>query len=378
MSDPLVPLESELFPAFRPQLLAPAGRAEEDRLEGPVGRPGPRRREEFAHTAWRRQFLAEGPTDVSVCIANWNCRELLRACLESLLDQPQGVRLEVIVVDNASADGAAEMVEQEFPEVVLYRNADNAGFARANNQAARRAQGRYLLFLNNDTAVPAGTLRRLVDYAQAHPEVGMIGPGLRDGSGRWQVSYRQRPGLATLLHRTTLFRWTGLLRAAYRRYRRQDFDPRRTRRVDVLMGAAVLLPRKVFFDCGAWDEDYRFGGEDLDLSVRVGRRHPLVYLPGVAITHHGRASTRQHIGFASTQMAIGFVRYLRKSGCRGPAVLAYKLAVTLDAPVQLVGKALQYLWRRLRGRRGKAEKTRLVLRGLSHFLCRGLGPFWRA
>ena len=118
-------------------------------------------------TAYWDSFLGEGPIDVSVCIANWNCRELLRVCLGSLLDCPQGVRLEVIVVDNASSDGAAEMVAREFPEVVLVRNPVNRGFARASNQAAERAAGRYLFFLNNDTQVPPETLGRLVAYAEA-------------------------------------------------------------------------------------------------------------------------------------------------------------------------------------------------------------------
>src|SRR5262245_35687346 len=111
--------------------------------------------------------------DVSVCIVNWNCRELLRACLESLLRHEQGVELEVIVVDNASTDGAADMVASEFPELLLVRNDCNAGFARANNQAARLARGRYLFFLNNDTAVPPDTLAQLLDHAEAHPEVGI-------------------------------------------------------------------------------------------------------------------------------------------------------------------------------------------------------------
>jgi hypothetical protein len=82
--------------------------------------------------------------DVSVCIVNWNGREVLQACLESLR-QPQGARLEVIVVDNGSTDGAADMVARDFPEVALVRNDHNAGFARGNNQAARLARGRYLL-----------------------------------------------------------------------------------------------------------------------------------------------------------------------------------------------------------------------------------------
>jgi GT2 family glycosyltransferase len=313
-----------------------------------------------------------------VCIANWNCRDLLRACLESLHDRPQGLSVETVVVDNASADGAADMVEREFPEVVLIRNATNVGFARANNQAARRARGRYLFFLNNDTVVPPGALRRLVDYADAHPEVGMVGPRLRDGQGRFQVSYRQRPNLATLLHRTSLLRWTGLLRGAYRSYRREDFDPHTTRPVEVLMGAAVLLPRARFFGCGGWDEDYAFGGEDLDLSLRVSREAQVVFLPEVEVTHYGRVSTRQHIGFASAQMMVGFARYLRKSGSSRAGLLLYKLAVTLDAPLQLGSKAAQYLWRRLRGRRKEAHKSLLACRGLAHFLLRGLPTFWRA
>src|SRR5688572_4088975 len=87
--------------------------------------------------------LDELVPEVSVCIANWNCRELLRACLRSLLRAPQDVSLEVVVVDNASSDGAAEMVAQEFPEARLVRNAVNRGFAAANNQAAAQARGAY-------------------------------------------------------------------------------------------------------------------------------------------------------------------------------------------------------------------------------------------
>ncbi|HLJ92830.1 MAG TPA: glycosyltransferase family 2 protein [Gemmataceae bacterium] len=328
-------------------------------------------------SGWNGAERESARIDVSVCIANWNCRDLLQACLQSLLDQPQGVRVETIVADNASTDGAPEMVAREFPEVILHRNSTNVGFARANNQAAQHARGRYLFFLNNDTVVPPGALGRLVHYAEAHPEVGMIGPRLRDGQGQPQVSYRQRPTAGTLLHRTSLLRWTGLLRRAYRRYRRQDFDPETTRPVEVLMGAAMLLPRDVFFSCGGWDEGFCFGGEDLDLSTRVGQRHPIVYHPGVEITHFGRVSTRQHIGYASSNMAIGFLRYLRKCGYAWPVLTLYKLVVTLDAPLQVAGKGLQYLWRRLRGQHAKAEKSRLAMQGQAYFLVRGLPAFWR-
>src|SRR5581483_6236825 len=204
-----------------------------EQLEGASALPAHNR----TRTPWWETVMNPTPIDVTVCIANWNCREMLRGCLASLYEQPQGVRLETIVVDNASEDGAADMVAEEFPEVRLHRNAANVGFARANNQAARLARGRYLFFLNNDTVLPSGTLQRLLAFAKAQPHAGIIGPLLRDGEGKVQSSYRLRPTIGTLLHRTCLLRWTGLLRHGYERYRRQDGDLKTSRPVEVLMGA---------------------------------------------------------------------------------------------------------------------------------------------
>jgi N-acetylglucosaminyl-diphospho-decaprenol L-rhamnosyltransferase len=295
-----------------------------------------------------------------------------------LHDHPQGVRLETVVVDNASQDGAADLVAREFPEVRLIRNDQNHGFARANNQAAAVARGRYLFFLNNDTVVPPLALRQMLDYAVAHPEVGMLGPRLRGPDGHAQISYRQRPTVAALLHRTLLLRWTGLMRRAYYRYRRRDFRPGVSRPVEALMGAAVFLPRRVFFECGRWDEDFAFGGEDLDLSTRVGRRRPLVFFAGVEILHHGRVSSRLNIGFSTPSVAVGYVQYFRKAGAWRLTLWAYKTLVTLDAPVQVAAKSVQYLWRRLSGRPAKAAQSWLAVRGAWHFLSRGLLRFWRA
>ena len=107
-----------------------------------------------------------------------------------------------------------------------------------------------MFFLNNDTVVPAGALRRLVAFADKHPEVGMIGPRLRDGRGRPQISYRRRPTLATFLHRTTLVRSTGLCRGLYERCRRDQFDPDSIREVEILLGAALFVRREVFRERG--------------------------------------------------------------------------------------------------------------------------------
>lgn len=303
---------------------------------------------------------------------------LLKGCLESLSDESQGVRLETIVVDNASADGAADMVDRDFPHVRLVRNNHNVGFSRANNQAAREAQGRFLFFLNNDTCVPPRALGRLVSYLEENPEVGIVGPRLRDGEGQVQISYRPRPTLAALLHRTCLFRWTGLFRRSYKQYRRWHFDAQRVQSVEVLMGAAMLVRRDRFLELGGWDEDFHFGGEDLELCYRVNQQAPVIYYPEVEITHLGRASTRQNIAFAATRIAIGLVQYLRKTGCSRAGIFCFKLAVTLDAPLQLVGKSAQHLWRRLLGKHKKAQQSRLIVHGLAHFLGHGLVPFWKA
>jgi GT2 family glycosyltransferase len=293
------------------------------------------------------------------------------------LENPQGVVLEVIVVDNGSCDGAADMVAENFPEVVLVRNDVNWGFSHANNQAARLARGCYLFFLNNDTVVPAGTLRSLLDHAETHREAGIIGPRLRNGDGEVQASCRLRPTVATFLHRTTLLRWTRLLRPAYREYRRQGFDPKTTRKVGMVLGAAMFLSRAVFESCGGWDEDFTFGGEDLELSARVARRYDVVYLPSVEITHYGRVSTRQNLAYAAEHIFCGFARYLRKTGCSRRALFGYKLAMTVDAPLQIMVKGIQYLWRRLWGQREKAAKSLLVFFGLLQFLRRGLLPLWK-
>ncbi len=327
---------------------------------------------------WAQAHAPADAIDISVCIVNWNCREMLRACLRSLLEQPQDVSLEVIIVDNNSTDDSCAMVAEEFPEVLLIRNADNRGFSTANNQAAEQARGRYVFFLNNDTVVPERSLSRLVKFADAHPEVGMVGPRLRDPSGRLQISYRQSPSVWALLHRTQLFRWTGLVRRTYRQYRRQSFDPQVQRRVAVLMGAAVLLPRQLFLDCGGWDERYHFGGEDIDLSHRINQRRQVVYLPSVEITHHGRVSSRQNIAYAEPNVAIGYATFLRNSGTRPGHLLLYKLIITCDAPLKLMSKALQFTLRQIRGQRSKAKKSSLALQGVWAFLRSGLGPFWRA
>jgi N-acetylglucosaminyl-diphospho-decaprenol L-rhamnosyltransferase len=314
---------------------------------------------------------------VSVCIVNYNCRDILRGCLDSLYGQDQGTSFETVVVDNASSDGAPEMVEAEYPDVLLLRNASNEGFSRGNNQAADVARGRYLFFLNNDTIVPAGTLGQLQRCAESHREAGMIGPRLRGTDGKVQRSYRPRPTLASLLHRTYLFRVTGFFRSNYHYYRRDEFDPHHRRYVETLMGAALFLRREVFDECGPWDVDFLLGGEDLHFSDQVARRYFLLFVPEIEIIHHGGVGTKARSDHGFGPRLVGLTQYLRKSGYSRAALWGYKLALTCDLPVQLLLRAVEYAARRLTGRADKAAASLRAVRGVTHFLLQGLPALWK-
>jgi N-acetylglucosaminyl-diphospho-decaprenol L-rhamnosyltransferase len=321
---------------------------------------------------------------VSVCIVNWHCRELLRACLASLTSAAvafgrNGVdTLEVIVVDNGSTDGAAEMAASEFPDVQIIRNGGNAGFARANNQAAAAATGDYLFFINNDTEVAAEAVEALVDSLDANPDAMLVGPRLRGRDGRPQISHRRKPTVSTFLHRTWLGRWAGLFRGGYREFRRRTLAASVPADVEVLIGAAVMMRRADFDDLGGWDEDFAFGGEDLELCHRAWHKGRVVFCPQAEIVHHGSVSTQANVVFATPRIAAGFVQYFRKTGASPRELFWYKLLVTLDAPLQLLARTVQCLLRLATGRTRQARKSWNAVRGTLAFLTRGLAAFWRA
>jgi GT2 family glycosyltransferase len=215
-------------------------------------------------------------------------------------------------------------------------------------------------------------------HAAANPHAGMFGPRLREPGGAVQISYRRRPTVAALLHRVSLVRWTGLFRRAYKEYRRGSFNPNGVRPVEVLMGPAVFLPREAFEAAGRWDERYRFGVEDIDLATQVGRTRAVVFAGDVEVIHHGRVSSRANVQFAAPNVTTGYVQFLRKSGVGTRPLFWYKLAVTLDAPVQLVSRSVEALARRMAGRRTNARRSWEAVRGVWAFLRHELVRFWGA
>jgi len=133
--------------------------------------------------------------DVSIIVVNWNTHDLLADCLNSVAATSGDLNLEIIVVDNASTDGSQAMVQQRFPHVRLIANAENVGFARANNQGLAACQGRYALLLNSDALLTTHALQAMLDLAESKPRAGIIGAHLRNRDGSFQASHSPFPNL---------------------------------------------------------------------------------------------------------------------------------------------------------------------------------------
>lgn len=319
-----------------------------------------------------------GRCALSICIVNWNNERLLRQLLESLAQASSEVDFEAIVVDNASSDGSADMVARDFPEVRLVRNAANLGFAKANNQAAALATGRILLFLNNDTIVRPGALRKLVDYLDSNPSCAAVGPMLIGSDGRPQRSCRGLPSFRALLHRVWMLRWVAPFRRAYRDYRWTGFHPESTGPALQIAGAALAVRREALELVGGWDERFEFGLEDTDLCVRLAQRGRLIYIHDAEIVHLGRISSRANRRFVYRGYECGYARYLRKHDARAWPVWTYKTLITLDLPLRVALLALRVGAQSitLRRRRMRASYEQLV--ATAGFLSGDLLRFWRS
>src|SRR5215469_536297 len=233
------------------------------------------------------------PIDVSVVIVSFNTREVLRECLQTLERETSEVAYETIVVDNASVDGSADMVEREFPRVRLIRSAVNLGFAAANNRGFAGARGRYVSQLNSDAFVHPGALDLAVKHMDARPQVGLSGGRLVGRDGSLQPSRRKFP--SPLNEALNL---TGLA-AKYRRSRffgradRTWGDPLESGPADWVPGAFTLIRRQVLEQIGHLDERFFLYFDDVDLCRDVKAfGYAVWYFPDVVVTHVGGESAR--------------------------------------------------------------------------------------
>lgn len=241
---------------------------------------------------------------LSILIVNWNTRDLLAACLASIRRFPPREAYEVIVVDNASSDGSAEMVRSDFPEAKLIEPGQNLGYAAGNNEAMSAASGEWLLTLNPDTEFVDDSLQRAIELMAEHPTFGALGAKLIDppSSSRpssVQHSVRGFPSVIGLigmaLHLDRLFP-----RSRLGSYSRPDFDYESAGPAPQPMGTFLLFRREALAavaNCDPmrpFDEGFPIFFNEVDLLKRMAKAGwPALFSPEVVVVHHGGQSTRQ-------------------------------------------------------------------------------------
>jgi N-acetylglucosaminyl-diphospho-decaprenol L-rhamnosyltransferase len=228
--------------------------------------------------------------DVSVIIVNWNTRDLLANCLNTLLQNSQGLELEIIVVDNASTDGSPEMLRRLFPQVQILTSHENVGFARANNQGMQSSRGRYTLLLNSDAFIQPGALRALVGLADTEPQAGLVGAQLLNPDGSFQASHTAFP---TLWREFLILSGLGRLIFGPWYPSHEPEEEKGPHVVDYVEGACMLVRREAFVAVGGLDEDYFMYAEEVDWCYALREKGWQVwYLPEAKVIHLGSASSR--------------------------------------------------------------------------------------
>ena len=200
-------------------------------------------------------------TKLSIVIVNYNVRNYLEQCLQSVQKALEGIEGEVWVVDNNSSDDSVEVLRRDYPWVRLVANTENMGFARANNLAIRQSQSEYVLLLNPDTVVEEPTLRGVLQFMDAHPEAGGAGVMMHNADGT--LAPESRRGLPTPW--VAALKMFGFTKRYYMSYLPWD----QPGRIDVISGAFCMLRRKAIDQVGLLDEDFFMYGEDIDLSYRL-------------------------------------------------------------------------------------------------------------
>jgi GT2 family glycosyltransferase len=232
---------------------------------------------------------------LSILIVTWNVRDLVLECLASIHSDEAAPSFEVILVDNASSDGTVDAVIAQYPDVRVLANRDNVGFPRANNQALAHARGQYVLYLNPDTAVDAGTLRACVEELEANADIGLVGCRLESPDGEIQYeggrnTYRFRHLMYELLYLHMLFPHSRV----FGHHRMGDWDHRGNRDVEAVNGAFMMVPRELALRVGGLPEDVFMYHEDLSFCLRILRAgYRLRYLGDVRTVHHWAQSSRK-------------------------------------------------------------------------------------
>ncbi len=246
-------------------------------------------------------------TDLGIVIVNWNTRDLLERCLETVYDGAGDLSIVVVVVDNGSSDGSAEMVAGSFPQATLIAGHGNVGYPAGNNLGLRALgyadrpgdsapdSPRYALLLNPDTEVPPGALAAMMAFMDSHPEVGAAGPKIVLPDGSLDLACRRSlPTVEVSLWRLTRLSKLFPRSRLFGKYNLTYLDENETTEVGSLVGAFMMVRCEAVQQVGLLDETFFMYGEDLDWCKRIGEAGwKVIYYPEVQIRHVKRAASRR-------------------------------------------------------------------------------------
>lgn len=248
---------------------------------------------------------------LSIIVVNWNTKDVIRRCLSSIRKNSLMHSHEVIVVDNASVDGSADMIASEFPEVTLIRSQTNLGYAAGNNLAFSQASGEWLLTLNPDTEFVDGSLDVAVDCLASMSDYGVLGAKQILPDGSVQRSVRGFPTYLGVLGEIEIFR------KLFNSYRLDDFDYEEMQEAPQPMGTFLLFRRQALTEIGdpkkPFDEGFPIFFNEVDLLYRLRQAGwKCIYNPKVRIWHVGGESTKQVRSSMIWETYRSLVRYMRK------------------------------------------------------------------
>ncbi|MCH8977981.1 MAG: glycosyltransferase family 2 protein [Armatimonadetes bacterium] len=251
--------------------------------------------------------------DLSITICSWNTVADLRACLQSLRRAKGEADFEVVVVDNASEDGSADMVAAEFSEFRLLRQHTNLGFSGGHNLAIRERRGRDVALLNSDTVVHQGAIGRVSQFMRENPEAGIVGPKLLNPDGSLQFSCRRFPNPVGAAFRNTLLGRMFPKNRFTRDYLMTDWEHDEPREVDWVSGAAMFIRGELIQKIGGLDPGFFMYCEDVDICKRAQQAGwKVLYMPDAVITHAIGRSSDQAPNRMIARFHLSMLRYYTK------------------------------------------------------------------
>jgi len=248
--------------------------------------------------------------DLTISIVNYNNKELILRCLESIYPYSDGLDIDIFVVDNYSSDGSVDMIRGLYPSVNLIANRENRGFARANNQVLKIFESRYCLITNPDIIILPGTLQEMVSFMDSNPDAGILGCKILNRDRSLQYSCRRYPTIISLLSRSLLIDSLFPKNKIVKKYLMMDYSHDTIIPVNWLTGCCLMVRKETVRQVGLMDENYFLYFEDVDLCYRVNQRWKVYYLPHVHMIHEFQHRSRRIGGlkhkFYHTKSALHF------------------------------------------------------------------------